>query len=527
MGTAVRTNAAPAWHRRRVRIYDREAPLGYLLLVPTLLVLGVFLLYPFLFGIWLSITDSELGNLGSFIGLGNYRFEFRNTDGVFYTAVVNTFLYTGITTVFKLSLGLVMALLLNQAFPFRRFVRAALLLPYIIPTVLSYEAWRWMFDPTFSVINWLLVNTHLVAYPGPNWLGVPFNAMAALMIVNVWRGTPFYAIAFLAGMQVIPLDLYEAARVDGATRWQQFTNITVPMLRPVLLVVLLLSTILTFADFQGPFVLTNGAPYNSTQLLSIWSYQWGRRGGEDSQARNRPRHRRQVCRARAPHLPSIARHVGCDAVPVLLDGGHVVQVGLRAVRFFGQPTVGTRAHPGLVPAPPHSDQLPALGVQHGAGGDGIHPDFALLQHPGGLLARASALSGRRHDRLGNLCHLPCPPDAPLPAADLRHQGAAPVQQPLGADPHVPHFPDSLLHLDADGLLQRHTARARRGCARGWRHPHPGHGAHRHSSGPPGHPGRRAVRFHPFVERVSLRADLHERQPGQDHPGRGHAGAHPW
>src|SRR5207237_8852848 len=90
-----------------------------------------------------------------------------------------------------------------------------------------------------------------------------------------WRGTPFYAISFLAGMQVIPVDLYEAARVDGATRWQQFTNITLPMLRPVLLVVLLLSTILTFADFQGPFVLTNGAPYNSPQLLSIWYYTWG------------------------------------------------------------------------------------------------------------------------------------------------------------------------------------------------------------------------------------------------------------
>src|SRR2546430_700668 len=230
MGTATRADAAPVWHRRRVRIYDREAPLGYLLLAPTLVVLGIFLLYPFLFGIWLSITDSELGSLGQFIGLGNYRFEFRNTDGVFYGAVVNTFLYTGVTTVFKLALGLVMALLLNQVFPFRRFVRAALLLPYIIPTVLSYESWRWMFDPTFSVINWLLVNTHLVAYPGPNWLGVPANAMAALMIVNVWRGTPFYAIAFLAGIQVIPLDLYEAARVDGAPRWQQFSNITLLLL---------------------------------------------------------------------------------------------------------------------------------------------------------------------------------------------------------------------------------------------------------------------------------------------------------
>src|SRR5437899_10746386 len=212
MGTATPADAVPVW-QRRVRIYDREAPLGYLLLVPTLLILGIFLLYPFLFGIWLSITDSELGSLGNFIGLDNYRFEFRNTDGVFYGAVVNTFLYTGITTVFKLSLGLVMALLLNQVFPFRRFVRAALLLPYIIPTVLSYEAWRWMFDPTFSVINWLLVNTHLVHYPGPHWLGVPSHAIPALMIGDVWRRTPFYAIAFLAGMQVIPVDLYEAARV--------------------------------------------------------------------------------------------------------------------------------------------------------------------------------------------------------------------------------------------------------------------------------------------------------------------------
>src|SRR5438477_386185 len=192
MGTATPADAVQVWHRRRVRIYDREAPLGYLLLAPTLVVLGIFLLYPFLFGIWLSITDSELGNLGQFIGLGNYRFELRNTDGVFYGAVVNTFLYTGITTVFKFGLGLVMALLLNQAFPFRRFVRAALLLPYIIPTVLSYEAWRWMFDPTFSVINWLLVNTHLVHYPGPNWLGVPANALVLFpLLTTVVAGVLF------------------------------------------------------------------------------------------------------------------------------------------------------------------------------------------------------------------------------------------------------------------------------------------------------------------------------------------------
>src|SRR5437879_12678744 len=131
MGTATRADALPALHRRRVRIYDREAPLGYLLLVPTLLILGIFLLYPFLFGIWLSVTDSELGNLGSFIGLDNFRFEWRNTDGVFYTAVVNTFLYTGIKTVFMMSLGLLMALLLYLAFLLRRFVRLQLLIPFL------------------------------------------------------------------------------------------------------------------------------------------------------------------------------------------------------------------------------------------------------------------------------------------------------------------------------------------------------------------------------------------------------------
>jgi multiple sugar transport system permease protein len=174
---------------------------------------------------------------------------------------------------------MVMALLLNQVFPLQRFARAALLLPWIIPTVLSTLAWKWMFDPTFSVVNWIGVHLHLVAYPGPNWFGSTGSALAALMIVNVWRGMPFYGISFLAGLQTIPTDLYEAARVDGASRWQQFLHITIPLLRPVLLVVLLLSTILTFADFQVPFILTNGAPFNSTHVLSTWAYQWGVPGG--------------------------------------------------------------------------------------------------------------------------------------------------------------------------------------------------------------------------------------------------------
>src|SRR5579859_862717 len=246
MGTAVRGLEARGLMGPRVRFLDREAYLGYLLLVPMLVVLILFLAYPFLFGIWLSVTNAQIGDNGHFVGAANYQYE--RGDTVFIQSFVNTLLYTGVTTVFKLGLGLVMALLLNQVFPAQRFVRAALLLPWIIPSVLSTLAWRWMFDPTFSV-------------------------------VNTWRGIPFYGISFLAGLQTIPIELYEAARVDGATRFQQFRTITIPMLRPILAVVLLLSTILTFGDFTLPYVLTNCAPYNSTCVLSTWAFQIGVNGG--------------------------------------------------------------------------------------------------------------------------------------------------------------------------------------------------------------------------------------------------------
>lgn len=266
---------------------EREAPLGYLLLLPTVVMLGVFLVYPFIYGGVLSLTGTEVGDsaLGQFIGFANYTWE-ATRDHVFngtpwtngqWGAFFNTFTYTFVTTVIKFALGLVMALLLNQVFPAQRFVRAALLLPWIIPSVLSTLAWRWMFDPTFSVINWVMNSgMHAPWCHGSttcvNWLGTPTTAMLSLIIVNCWRGIPFYGISFLAGLQTIPVDLYEAARVDGATRWNQFLHITMPLLRPVLLVVLLLSTILTFADFQLPWVLTRGAPYNSSHLLATWAY---------------------------------------------------------------------------------------------------------------------------------------------------------------------------------------------------------------------------------------------------------------
>ena len=257
------------------RLLHREASLGYVLLVPTMLMLLVFLAFPFVWGVWLSMSSAEIGSDGHFVGLGNFIYNL--SDSIFVQSFWNTMVYTAVTTVFKFGLGMSMALLLNQVFPLQRFARAALLLPWIIPSVLSTLAWRWMFDPTFSVLNWVLI--HSLHSNGVNWLGTTNTALASIFIVNVWRGAPFYGISLLAGLQTIPPDLYEAARVDGASRWQQFREITLPLLRPVLLVVLMLSTILTFADFQLPYVLTRGAPYNSTNVLATWAFNIGVPGG--------------------------------------------------------------------------------------------------------------------------------------------------------------------------------------------------------------------------------------------------------
>ena len=154
------------------------------------------------------------------------------------------------------------------------FTRAFILLPFIIPTVLSTLAWKWMFDPTFSVINWMLFRLGLI-HSRINWLGDPHLALISVIIVNVWRGVPFYAIALLAGLQTISPELHEAAAIDGAQAWQRFRHVTWPLLLPVTLVIVLFSVIQTFADFQLVYVLTGGGPANATQLFATYAYQLG------------------------------------------------------------------------------------------------------------------------------------------------------------------------------------------------------------------------------------------------------------
>ena len=254
------------------RLLEDDRWLAAALLAPTAILLGLFIVYPFCEGVWLSVTDARVGVPGHFVGLDNFALLWN--DSIFRVAVWNTFIYTAIASVFKLALGLWLALLLNRNFRGKAFTRAFILLPFIIPTVLSTLAWKWMFDPTFSVFNWTLYHLGLI-HARINWLGDPALALISVIVVNVWRGVPFFAISLLAGLQTINPELEEAAAIDGARAWQRFWHVTWPLLLPVTMVVMLFSIIQTFSDFQLVYVLTGGGPANATQLFATYAYQIG------------------------------------------------------------------------------------------------------------------------------------------------------------------------------------------------------------------------------------------------------------
>ena len=269
-GTALAT--AEGKRPSRLRRLEDERWLALALLTPTAVLLGLFIAYPFVEGVLLSLSSTRVGQPGEFVGLKNFHKIWN--DSIFHTTMWNTFWYTGVTTVFKLALGLWLAILLNRHFRGKALIRAFILLPFIIPTVLSTFAWKWMFDPTFSVINWTLFQLGLIT-TRINWLGDPDLAMTSIIVINVWRGVPFFAITLLAGLQTISPELHEAAAIDGARPWARFWHVTWPLLMPVTLVVVLFSVIQTFADFQLVYVMTGGGPANATHLFATYAYQLG------------------------------------------------------------------------------------------------------------------------------------------------------------------------------------------------------------------------------------------------------------
>jgi multiple sugar transport system permease protein len=256
---------------------DSPRVLGYLLIVPAAIILLGLLAYPLLLGIWLSLTSATIGNPGQFVGLQNYATIFA--DPIFRGAAWYSVFYTICAETGKLLLGLALALLLNQRFRGYRISRALMLLPWVAPTVLSALAWLWLLDPQFSAISWLLVRLHLI-HSNIDFLGHPWSARMSLIVVNIWRGLPYFAIGYLAGLQSIPKDLYEAAAIDGAGGWQAFRRITWPLLMPITTILLAFSSIFTLTDFQLIWTITHGGPTDATQVFTTLAYQRAISGGQ-------------------------------------------------------------------------------------------------------------------------------------------------------------------------------------------------------------------------------------------------------
>ncbi len=271
----VMERAEPHW---LARLFDYKPFLVVVCLTPALGLLLVFLTYPLGLGIWLAFTDTTIGRRGSFVGLEN--FQYLLSDPLWWDAVFYSVLYTGVATIGKFALGFWLALLLNNHLPFKSILRAIILLPWIVPTVLSAIAFWWIYDPQFSIISYLFVDVLHWRDTKIDFLGNPWSARFSLIAANIWRGIPFVAISLLAGLQTISPALYEAAMLDGATPSQRFRYITLPMMMPILAIVMTFSIIFTFTDFQLVYAITRGGPINSTHLLATLAFQRGIAGGE-------------------------------------------------------------------------------------------------------------------------------------------------------------------------------------------------------------------------------------------------------
>ena len=261
--------ARPAW---RVGSLARdEAAFGYLLLLPAAILILVLVGVPFLNALWLSLHKKLLGAVDApWIGFTNYATLIG--DAAFWQAVRNTFVFTTGSIGAKLTIGLLIALVLNEALPLRGLWRSIVMLPYAMPTLVSVLVWKWMYNDVAGILNYLVAETHVSDHQ-ILWLGDPSIAMPAVIAVNVWRGFPFFVITILAGLQTVPQELYDAAKVDGAGVWARFRQVTAPGIMPVVAVTTLFSAILTFNDFSIIWILTQGGPGNATNVLATLTYK--------------------------------------------------------------------------------------------------------------------------------------------------------------------------------------------------------------------------------------------------------------
>jgi ABC-type sugar transport system permease subunit len=236
------------------------------------LILIGLVLYPFFYAIWLAFSDKAVGSAGQFVGFRNFAYVIAWPQ--FSAALVNTAIFTVCAVAIKFVLGMAVALVLNQHIRGRNFFRAFLLLPWVMPAFVVYLVWRWLYDPLSGLINYALMDLGLIASPIA-FLSERSTAMTSVIVAHAWRNFPFYAISFLAGMQTIAQELYDAAQVDGASRAQQFRYITLPGLYHIIGVVLLLTTIQTANAFEPVYLLTGGGPSDATMVYTMLVYVMG------------------------------------------------------------------------------------------------------------------------------------------------------------------------------------------------------------------------------------------------------------
>ncbi len=279
---SVRVEPAVPGTAVRIRdLFDRERFLGPAFVTPALLLIALLVAYPFCMALYFALSNAFIGRPSHFIGLRNFVGLWQSD--AFRQTFQNAFVFTGAAVACKLVLGMALALMLNEQLWFKRMLRGAVLLPWVIPTALSVLGWQWMFNSLYSVVNWMGIALGLMSPPGPNWLGQQYYAMTAVITVNIWRGLPFFAITILAGLVAIPKELYEAAEADGAGPVARFWHVTLPLLKPVLAVVILFSTIFTFSDFNIVYQLTHGGPINTTHLFATLARQIGLESGQIGQ----------------------------------------------------------------------------------------------------------------------------------------------------------------------------------------------------------------------------------------------------
>ena len=254
--------------RRRTKLQRRQTRLSWLLLLPALAAVGFVAVYPLGKTIYQSFTNQEfLAGLEPTKNVGFRNYSDLLHDTLFRNAVWETVKFTLITVAFEFVLGLIIALVVNSSFKGRGVMRAVMLVPWAIPTVVAAQMWKWMLDDTFGVVNDFGTRTHVLSHSHA-WISDPGTALASVCAVDIWKTTPFVALLLLAGLQVIPRDLYEAAEVDGATKLQQFWKITLPLLRPAILVTLIFRTLDALRVFDVFYVFFGQR--TDTQTMAIY-----------------------------------------------------------------------------------------------------------------------------------------------------------------------------------------------------------------------------------------------------------------